>query len=160
MQPSFAPFVELVTRGGFGRSLGEEAGEADWVWGKVFCLEIRKSQSSHVVQWARIHFPMQETWVRSLGQEDTLGKEMAVKENLLQFPAWKIPWTEKPGRLQSMELQRTVHDQATEYACTYHCRIILCSLAINEKESKTKNPSCLLNEMLWKQIITQSILWT
>ena len=77
-----------------------------------------------------------------------LGEGNGVEENLLQFPAWKIPWTEKPGRLQSMELQRTVHDQATEYACTYHCIIILCSLVINEKESKTKNPNCLLNEML------------
>ena len=33
------------------------------------------------------------------GQEDSLGKEMAVEGNLLQIPAWKIPWTEEPGRL-------------------------------------------------------------
>ena len=50
------------------------------------------------------HLPaMQETWVRSLGQEDPLEKEMATHSSTL---AWKIPWTEKPGRLQSMGSQR------------------------------------------------------
>ena len=49
----------------------------------------------------------QETWVRSLGQEDPLEKEMATHSSIL---AWKIPWTEKPGRLQSMGLQRVRHD--------------------------------------------------
>ena len=44
-----------------------------------------------------------ETWVRSLGQEDPLEKEMATHSSIL---AWKIPWTEEPGRLQSMGLQR------------------------------------------------------
>ena len=42
---------------------------------------------------------MQETWVRSLGREDPLEKEMATHSSSL---AWKSPWTEKPGRLQSM----------------------------------------------------------
>ena len=50
---------------------------------------------------------MQETWVRSLGQEDPLEKEMATHSSTL---AWKIPSTEKPGRLQSMGLQRVRHD--------------------------------------------------
>ena len=45
---------------------------------------------------------MQETWVRPLGQEDPLEKEMATHSSTL---AWKIPWTEKPGRLQSMGSQ-------------------------------------------------------
>ena len=46
------------------------------------------------------HLPtMQETWVRSLGQEDPLEKAMASHSSTL---AWKIPWTEEPGRLQSM----------------------------------------------------------
>ena len=54
------------------------------------------------------HLPtMQETWVRSLGQEDRLEKEMTTHSNTL---AWKIPWMEEPGRLQSMELQRVGHD--------------------------------------------------
>ena len=50
---------------------------------------------------------MWETWVRSLGQEDPLEKEKATHSSTL---AWKIPWTEEPGRLQSMELQRARHN--------------------------------------------------
>ena len=50
---------------------------------------------------------MQETWVRSLGWEDPLEKEMATHSNIL---AWKIPGTEEPGRLQSMASQRLGHD--------------------------------------------------
>ena len=50
---------------------------------------------------------VQETWVRSLDQEDPLGKEMATLSSTL---AWKIPWTEEPGRLQSMGSQRVRHD--------------------------------------------------
>ena len=50
---------------------------------------------------------MQETQVRFLGQEDPLEKEMATHSSIL---AWKIPWTEEPGRLQSMGLQRVGHD--------------------------------------------------
>ena len=46
---------------------------------------------------------MQETWVRSLGQEDPLKKEMATHSSIL---AWRIPWSEEPGGLQSMGLQR------------------------------------------------------
>ena len=50
---------------------------------------------------------MQETWVQSLGQEEFLEKEMATHSSTL---AWKIPWTEGPGGLQSMGLQRVGHD--------------------------------------------------
>ena len=50
---------------------------------------------------------MWETWVRSLGLEDPLEKEMATHSSTL---AWKIPWTEKPGRLQSMGSQRVEQD--------------------------------------------------
>ena len=50
---------------------------------------------------------MQETWVRSLGQEDPLEKEMATHSSIL---AWRIPWTEEPGGLQSTRLQRVGHD--------------------------------------------------
>ena len=57
----------------------------------------------------KIHLPMQETWVWSLGQEDPLEKEMATHSSIL---TWKIPWTEEPGGLQSMESQRVGHDWA------------------------------------------------
>ena len=53
---------------------------------------------------------MQETWVRSLGQEDPLEKEMATHSSIL---AWEILWTEEPGGLQSMGLQRVGHNLAT-----------------------------------------------
>ena len=50
---------------------------------------------------------MRETQVQSLGQEDPLEKEMATHSSTL---AWKIPWMEEPGRLQSMGLQRVGHN--------------------------------------------------
>ena len=50
---------------------------------------------------------MRETWVLSLGREDLLEKEIATHSSLL---AWKIPWTEEPGRLQSIGSQRVGRD--------------------------------------------------
>ena len=50
---------------------------------------------------------MRETQVQSLGWEDPLEKEMVTHSSI---PAWRIPWMEKPGRLQSTELQRVGHD--------------------------------------------------
>ena len=50
---------------------------------------------------------MRETWVPFLGQEDLLEKEMATHSSTI---AWKIPWTEESGRLQSMGSQRVGHD--------------------------------------------------
>ena len=63
-------------------------------------------------QWLRIHLPTQEmqeteTQVRSLGWENPLEEEMATHSSIL---AWKIPWTEEHGGLQSMGLQRVRHD--------------------------------------------------
>ena len=46
----------------------------------------------------------QETWVQSLGQEDSLEKEMATHSSI---PAWEIPWTEEPDELQSMRSQKS-----------------------------------------------------
>ena len=53
---------------------------------------------------------MQETWVQSLGQEDPLEKEMATHSSIL---AWRIPWTEEPGELQSTGSQRVGHNWVT-----------------------------------------------
>ena len=50
---------------------------------------------------------MRETWVRSLGWEDPLEKEMATHSSIL---AWRIPWTEEPAELQSTGSQRVGHD--------------------------------------------------
>ena len=56
---------------------------------------------------SRIHLPMQETLVPSMGQEDTLEKEIVTHSSIL---ALEIPWTEEPGGLQSMGSQRVRHD--------------------------------------------------
>ena len=65
------------------------------------------AQISLVAQTVK-HLPtMQETRVQSLGQEDLLEKEMATHSSIL---AWKIPWTEEPGRLQSVGSQRVRKD--------------------------------------------------
>ena len=50
---------------------------------------------------------MQETWVQSLGREGPLEEGMATHSSI---PAWRIPWTEEPGGLQSIESQRVEHD--------------------------------------------------
>ena len=50
---------------------------------------------------------MQETWVQSLGWEDPLEKEMAIHSSTI---AWKTPWTEEPGGLHSVGLQRVRHN--------------------------------------------------
>ena len=63
--------------------------------------------ASLVVQRVKCLPAMQETWVRSLGQEDPLEKEMATHSSTL---AWKIPWTEKPGRLQSIGSRTVGHN--------------------------------------------------
>ena len=61
-----------------------------------------------LVAWMVKRLPtMPETWDQSLGQEDPLEKEMAAHSSI---HAWKIPWTEEPGGLQSMGLQRVGHD--------------------------------------------------
>ena len=59
-------------------------------------------RASLVAQMVKNLPAMQETWIRSLGQEDPLEKEMATHYSIL---AWRIPWTEEPGRLQFMGLQ-------------------------------------------------------
>ena len=57
---------------------------------------------------------MQETWVRFLGREDLLEKEIATHSSTL---AWKTPWTEKPGRLQSMGSQSQT--RLTDFTFTF-----------------------------------------
>ena len=85
-------------------------------WKRFWKLRKGKGQllisckASLVVQMVK-HLPaMQETWVQSLGLEDPLEKELATHSSI---PAWKIPWMEEPGRLQSMGLQRVGHDWVT-----------------------------------------------
>ena len=77
-----------------------------------FVLEASSSwalplRTSPVVQLVKNLSAMQETQVRFLGREDPLEKEMATNSSTL---AWRIPWTEEPGRLQSVGSQRIGHN--------------------------------------------------
>ena len=64
-------------------------------------------ESSLVAQMVKNLPAVWEVWVRSLGREDPLEKGMATHSRIL---AWKIPWTEEPGGLQSMGSRRVGHD--------------------------------------------------
>ena len=66
--------------------------------------------SSLVAQKVKNLPAIHKIWIQSLGQEDPLEKEMSTHSSIL---AWRIPWTEEPGRLQSMGLQRVRHDWAS-----------------------------------------------
>ena len=82
--------------------------------------QIYKSTASPVAPWCKNLPATQETQemrVRSLGQEDPLEEEMATHPSIL---AWRIPWTEEPGRLQSIGSQRVRHDGVTEHT---HMRV-------------------------------------
>ena len=87
---------------GSGRSPGEGIG-----------YPLQYSWASLVAQTVKNLPAMQETWVRSLGWEEPLEEEMATHS--ISLPG-ESPQTEKPGRLQSMGLQRVRHDLATENA--------------------------------------------
>ena len=80
-----------------------------WIDCKKPTLDLCDSDSL-VAQRVKNLPAMYETWVRSLGWEDSLEKGMATHSS---NPARRIPWTEEPGGLQSMGLQRVVHDWAT-----------------------------------------------
>ena len=75
--------------------------------GKVMSLLFNMLWASLVAQMVKRLPAMQETWVWSLGWEGLLEKEMATHSSIL---AWRIPWMELPGRLQSMGSQRVRHD--------------------------------------------------
>ena len=68
-------------------------------------------RASQVAQWQKICLPMQEMQVQSRGREDPLKKKMATHSSIL---AWRIPWTEEPGRLQSLEWERVRCNLATK----------------------------------------------
>ena len=74
---------------------------------EIICWPLKHKQTSLVAQTVKCLPTMLETWDRFLGQEDLLEKEMATQSSII---AWKIPWTEEPGGLQSMGLQRVRHD--------------------------------------------------
>ena len=86
---------------------------------------------------------MQEMEVLSLGWEDHLKKEMATHFNIL---AWKIPWTEEPGRLQSMGSQRVGHDWTTSLS-------FFLSFPISGKEFCHVSPAMFHGGMLLQDLL-------
>ena len=86
--------------------------------------EVKGQKTSLMAQPVRSLPAMQETWVRSLGWEDPLKKEMATHSST---PAWKIPWTEEPDRLQFMGSQTVRHNWATwlqfKMKCISNCQV-------------------------------------
>ena len=79
-----------------------------WPWGAGSAGgEGGNEVSSTVAQMVKSLPAMQETWVSSLGWDHPLEKEIAIHSSIL---AWRIPWTEEPGGLQSMGLQRVGRD--------------------------------------------------
>ena len=80
-------------------------------WRNLKCLSLSKKRASLVAQLVKNLPTMWETWVRFLGWEDPLEREMATHSSTI---AWKIPWKEEPSRLQSMGLQRVGHNWATK----------------------------------------------
>ena len=97
-------YVEVLESGSFGKWFGHE--------GRTLVNEISAliKETSLVALRVKRLPATRETWVRSLGWEDPLEKVMATHSSTL---AWKIPGTEKPGRLHSMGSQRVGHDWAT-----------------------------------------------
>ena len=73
-------------------------------------MENKEERASLVAQKVKNPSAKQDTRVRSLGREDPLEKGMATHSSIL---AWRIPWTEKPGGLQSIGSQRVRHDGTT-----------------------------------------------
>ena len=76
---------------------------------QLFTEQLLEARASLVAQMVKNLCTMQETWVLSLGWEDHLEKRMATHSSIL---AWRTPWTEEPGGLQSMGLQRVRRDWA------------------------------------------------
>ena len=103
---------------------------------------------------------MQETWVWFLGQEDPLEKEITTYSSIL---AWRIPWTEDPGRLQSMGSPESDMTWRLNHHHHHHYTLVMWSLVcisviwsrscewqvtVKTKQNKTKTPSSLLK---WEQ---------
>ena len=84
----------VIGGGDFGRLLGNDGASQVAQWVKEFCLQFKRHR---------------QTRVRFLDGEDPLEKDMATHSNIL---AWRIPRTEEPGGLQSMESQRVRYDLA------------------------------------------------
>ena len=108
-------------------------------------------RTSMVAQKVKSLLAVRETWVRSLGQEDPLGEEMATHSSIL---VWRIPWTEEPGGLQSMGSQRVGDDWATD------TRIGLWRFSVLSSGSCCPFIPHFKTSICWPQLPTPSLLAT
>ena len=128
----------------------EQNFEKEWkspIFGNTLTHLFVSQGASLVAQTVKNQPAMQETQVQSLGWEESLEKWMTTQSSIL---AWRIPWTEKPGGLQSMDSQRVGHDWATDtfkgpsyYSGVNNSKqqymIYLASILVNwEREEKQK----------------------
>ena len=102
---------ELISRGKNGKML--MVAEHGLVLKNIYLYLFGCTRASQVALVVKNLPAMQETWVWTLGWEDPLQEGMATHSSTL---AWRIPWTEEPGRLQSMGSQRVRHDWATKHS--------------------------------------------
>ena len=118
---SFSSFLSCVSSDNHFAFLHFFLGGWSWSLPPIWCHKPPSICLSNLIPWIYLSLllvaqtvkhlsTMQETRVRSLSWEDPLEKEMAIHSRTI---AWKIPWTEEPGRLQSMGSQRVRHDWAT-----------------------------------------------
>ena len=111
-------------------------------WPLLFC---HRSHIASLVAQRLKHLPaMWETQVQSLGHEDPLEKEMAPHSSIL---AWRIPWTEEPGRLQSMGWQRVGHDWVTSLSLSVLSRCPVLQIWDKMSLSQKTSPSSTWNIM-------------
>ena len=91
----------------------------------------------HVVQTVKNSPAVLETWVQFVGWEGPLEEGMATNSSIL---AWRIPWTEEPGGLQSMGSQRVRHNQETKHSNTFSIHFHICITSdIQEDTHQTVN---------------------
>ena len=98
--------------------------------------------ASLVVQTVKLVPAKRENRVRSLGREDPLEKEMATHSSTL---AWKIPWTEEPGRLRSMGSQKVGHDWVTSLSAIMKLRKQKNNLLAGKRSSNSKDNKSVVN---------------
>ena len=108
---------------------------------RLFTLQFKSFHGASLVAQMVKNLPaMQETWVQSLGWEDLLEKEIATYSSIL---AWgRIPWTEEPGRLKSIGLQRIRHDWAMNFSFSSRsfCYMIFKSLLAGHEHLSPPSP--------------------
>ena len=96
---------------------------AKWVFQMVLDLQMLETE---------------ETWVQSLGREDSLEQEIAICSSIL---TWKIPWTVEPGRLQYMGPKRVEHDWVTEHTLTANYLVNEVLISLHFSSHLYKQPS-------------------